>query len=539
MSPPHHTVVSAASTDALRIVLFGAPDAGKSSLLGALAQAGQTQEHLLRFKLIDSTHGLMELQRRLYEDRPRETLDEVVPYPVTLEPLPAGDGKSRESAQAILVDCDGRAANELLASNDALGGGLSKRGIAQAILGADALVVVVDVSAEQDRLAHSFGQCVGFLRALQANRGRRTEIGGLPVFLVLSKCDLLARADDNTAMWMSRIEERKRILRQRFEEFLHQQGATEQTPFGKIDLRVLATGVKRPALQDAPARPKEPFGVAELFQQAIDSARCFRGRIQLATQRLGWVVGGLALLVSLMSIAAFFFLAAQAQTEQGQLEKELRSYLSARGDTSADRLREPLGKSIAELQAFRDNPLFARIPEELQKQTLDQLHEADAYDKLFTKFQAGVKAQHLRDAPRFAQNEGELNDFRAFLEQHPIPQEYRATWDDTDLARRQRRWKDEIEVMESEVKAAVKAFGELQQLDMKLKDRKKYTGEQLDLFLEEFKLKDKNLPYRKDNHAQVQNSRVTYSNVAQFEPVAVLLARYEKIRQFHQLDGAK
>jgi len=32
---------------ALRIVLFGMPDAGKSSLLGALLQAGQTQEHLL------------------------------------------------------------------------------------------------------------------------------------------------------------------------------------------------------------------------------------------------------------------------------------------------------------------------------------------------------------------------------------------------------------------------------------------------------------------------------------------------------------
>ena len=41
------------SADALRIVLFGLPHAGKSSLLGALAQAGQTQENLLPGHLTD------------------------------------------------------------------------------------------------------------------------------------------------------------------------------------------------------------------------------------------------------------------------------------------------------------------------------------------------------------------------------------------------------------------------------------------------------------------------------------------------------
>ena len=33
--------------------------------------------------------------------------------------------------------------------------------------------------------------------------------GGLPVFLVLTKCDLLARAGDSPADWMDRIEQRK------------------------------------------------------------------------------------------------------------------------------------------------------------------------------------------------------------------------------------------------------------------------------------------------------------------------------------------
>src|SRR5260370_1428606 len=72
---------------ALRIVLFGMPDAGKSSLLGALAQAAQTQEHVLNGHLTDLSQVLGELQRRLYEGAPRETLEEVVPYPVAFDPF--------------------------------------------------------------------------------------------------------------------------------------------------------------------------------------------------------------------------------------------------------------------------------------------------------------------------------------------------------------------------------------------------------------------------------------------------------------------
>src|SRR6516165_12527157 len=76
-----------ASRSAQRLVLFGMPAAGKSSLLGALAQAAQTQEHLLNGHLTDLSKGLAELKRRLYEDQPQETLEEVVPYPISFEPF--------------------------------------------------------------------------------------------------------------------------------------------------------------------------------------------------------------------------------------------------------------------------------------------------------------------------------------------------------------------------------------------------------------------------------------------------------------------
>src|ERR1051326_4010141 len=108
------------SSQALRLVLFGMPEAGKSSLLGALAQAAQAQEHLLNGHLTDTGKGLAELQHRLYEDQPQHTLEEVVPYPVVFEPFVAYGQAEDARQEAVLVDCDGRVANELLAHRHAL-----------------------------------------------------------------------------------------------------------------------------------------------------------------------------------------------------------------------------------------------------------------------------------------------------------------------------------------------------------------------------------------------------------------------------------
>ena len=88
LTPPPAPPVPADPT-AVRLVLFGMPDAGKSSLLGALAQAAQTQGRALHGHLTDLSHGLGELRNRVYEDRLSETLDEIVPYPVRFAPLAA------------------------------------------------------------------------------------------------------------------------------------------------------------------------------------------------------------------------------------------------------------------------------------------------------------------------------------------------------------------------------------------------------------------------------------------------------------------
>ena len=89
------------SGDALRIVLFGMPAAGKSSLLGALGEAAQTQEHVLHGRLADLSQGLAELRQRLYDESPRRTVEEIVPYPITFESF----GEDRDGAGAAPRHC--------------------------------------------------------------------------------------------------------------------------------------------------------------------------------------------------------------------------------------------------------------------------------------------------------------------------------------------------------------------------------------------------------------------------------------------------
>jgi 50S ribosomal subunit-associated GTPase HflX len=205
--PSNLNAVASVRAEDLSIVLFGLPAAGKSSLLGALAQAAQAQEHLLHGRLIDVSRGLDELRRLLYEESSRRTAEEVVPYPVDFEPFNTESGKSSpHHVGAVFIDCDGRVANDLLVRRQAIPEHSPEGTLAREVNDADTLVLVVDASAPTGQVESDFIEFDRFLRQMETTRGQRAEVGGLPVFLVLTKCDLLAQSGDTAAAWMERIE---------------------------------------------------------------------------------------------------------------------------------------------------------------------------------------------------------------------------------------------------------------------------------------------------------------------------------------------
>src|SRR6266540_2115119 len=134
-APPASVPLATAGPATLRLVLFGMPDAGKSSLLGALAQAAETQGNVLNGRLVDVTHGLAELRQRLYEEQPRQTVEEIIPYPVVYEPFPGAEEHPR--LEAVLVDCDGRIANDYLSRQRSLHGVSENGTLGHSVLEAD------------------------------------------------------------------------------------------------------------------------------------------------------------------------------------------------------------------------------------------------------------------------------------------------------------------------------------------------------------------------------------------------------------------
>src|SRR6185437_8934302 len=214
--------------------------------------------------------------------------------------------------------------------------------LAHEVIEADTLVLVIDASAPPAQVESDFVEFDRFLRQLERSRSQRAEVGGLPVFLVLTKCDLLVQAGDTAADWMERIEQRKRDVDTRFRNFLaRREQEAGPLPFGRVDLHLWATAIKRPALVGSPAKAREPYGVAELFRQCLEQAAAFRGRIRQSGRRLLWTVGGAAATVLLMTSLAVAFAIKNLDTEANALRDRANILHFADFPTAAERLRVP------------------------------------------------------------------------------------------------------------------------------------------------------------------------------------------------------
>lgn len=423
---------SSVSRSALRIVLFGMPDAGKSSLLGALSQAARLQEHLLNGHLSDLGGGLADLQRRLYEGTPRQTLEEILPFPVVYESFSQIPGTRVE---AVVIDCDGRVANDLVKRRKQLGD-KSHGQLGDAILGADAVLLAVDASAATTQVDSDLAAFVSFLRQLEQHRGLRTSVSGLPVFLVLTKVDLLAQAQDALTTWIERIEERKRQLGKRFEQTFSATAERSATPFGAIAVHPWATAVKRPALADSPSQAQEPFGVAELFRQCFEAARRYQTRQVRSNRRLAWTVATTGGVLIALSGLVFALFANRPGARATALGLQVERFEGHHAQLSAVARHKEVQAKIDELTRIRDDPAFGELSGERRNQVEIRLKELAAYRAL---------EQQLNDMaePRDAHSLAQLNELRDKLNALPLPAEYADEWAGTPaMTRRKERLED-------------------------------------------------------------------------------------------------
>ncbi len=520
---PPSTPLATAGPATLRLVLFGMPDAGKSSLLGALAQSAETQANLLNGRLVDLTQGLGELRQRLYDEQTRQTVEEIIPYPVVFEPFTSQGPNAHDRMEAVLVDCDGRIANEYLSRQRSLHDSNTNGTLGQSVLEADTLILAVDASSSPAQLNADFVQFGRFLRLLQHSRGQRTDVSGLPVFLVLTKCDLLATSGDTPAAWLELIEARKHHVARQFEDFLAQSAAPGDVPFGRVDLHLWATAVKRPELLDSPARPREPFGVAELFRQCLATARQYRGRRDRSSRRLVWTVAAsLGTLAVLVGALALLFLTRGSGTPSA-LENAVDRYRGAeQALTPAARLRNPQTR-IAELTRLAADPAFGQLPEGKQDYVRNRLRELRA----FQDYEAAVQRV---PSPHTATAVEQLDQIEATLRALKVPEEYRLDWDLTEAGRQHADWLEDVAVLRATIKQVVTWYQE-----------RTARGNQVLAESEEPNLpararavlKDAAAPPFPENDAERNvpgSRRVTWGTVFGFRPVAEARAAWQAVK---------
>jgi|GEM_PF-957152 len=438
-------------SDDVRIVLFGLPKAGKSSLLGALAQAAQVQEHLLNGRLHDVAHGLDALRRRLDEESSPSPAEEGEVYPVDFEWF--GDGgrgpKAPRHVGAVFLDCDGRVANDLLMRCQALAKDGSERLLPRKINDADTLVLVVDASAPPAQREAEFAEWERFLDQMEMRRSQHTEVNGWPVFVVLTKCDLLARPGDTVADWMERIEQHKRDLDRRFcgLRARREQGA-RPLPFGRIDLHLWATAVRRPILAGEPVQAGEPYGVAELFRQCLEQAAAFRRRRRQAERRLVGTVAAAGGIIALMTTLAVGLTLYNLDTPTNVLRERVQLWSNADLPTEAERLHAPLHelrRRAEQLHAIGNDPQFEALSSAQQQWVRARLEELEAYLQYFDRLVQSPQPRDVHNTQALRELQEELKTTLA------LPKE---TWKDTEAGRLQSARLQEVEALALAVKRA-------------------------------------------------------------------------------------
>ncbi len=383
-------------------------------------------------------------------------------------------------------------------------------------MNADTLLLVVDASSGSAAVKRDFAQFRQFLNILEESRSHHTAVSGLPVYLVLTKCDLLASKTDMSPQWMERIEELKRKVDQWFRESLKKSPSEEESPFGKIDLHVWATAIKRPPLRNREEAPQEPYGIGELFRQCLLSAQNFRQQEQAAQRYLQGIAAALFGIVAVMVLLGLIFWANQGDPSATAVESRIQRYKEEAVEKPGVLYGNP-AREIRQLESFQESEKFSAVTPELQKyvkNTIAKLEEYQKYEK---------KVEKISD-PRWKDSVEELKQIEEQLLQLSPPKQYAEEWvNHTEAGRKRERGLDDIRQLRKHIELAKTQIEDL------IKRKQKIESEPLSKSAREEKyrslLRDADsLLYNEANKNQTLPgySRLTVADVLKFNEVASL-----------------
>jgi hypothetical protein len=448
------TADPAPDADPPRVLLFGHTGAGKSALIGALLRAGETQGETLCGEVVCSTGELPRIRDAVYSGQKIAPLQqELASHTVRLRPWRVGTKAVGPALTVRINDCDGRAAEALLEDPGALAAA-NCGPVARAVIEADAILLLVDATSTADEFAEAFAQFDRFLTVVVRTKAEARDVGGLPVYLVLTKCDALALPGDTFDRWEARKTQRAEAAWAAFDAFLRDAREDDDPngcyfAFGSIELDVIAVAVRNPPLPGAGARDA-PHRVAELFRDCFRAAAAHDDRTRASARRLKWTVRfALAAVCALLAALALVALFPPADTGPALAER-VKAYQLHEPPAATRFADDKFAHTKRALQQFATDSGFAALAPDLRAFVESRVTEADEYEK----FRAALASAA---APASARNVPELRAARAaLLGPLALPSQY--AWGETPAGELRDKWLKDCAALEAAQRELVTAY---------------------------------------------------------------------------------